>query len=561
MGQRTLTTPDFIEDPDFIPPDEDTSLRSPMMPRMRNGQPILSGVPDPISGLQGEGDNTGLTVARQPTFSDRIGQRMDQNLRQVPEAVLRSLSGHGTAADRNMGEGIRDNTVGSDSDSAITRLSKIGTIGPRMVIDAVKGAVSDPASAAGDIMSAVVGEGAMGGGNGSGARSAVPEVEAEAGASSKVSGQGRSGPGGMGNRTRTTVPSGTAESTLSKATSLLKKGGLGSDIASFVVGHRGGKLLDIFSNLAKGKEPVAAAEAPLPHAGAGKGVFGSRVDQWGRTIPEQAPLQRTPVWAGKDTSGTPVESILSRESTSSGPGRSVFPSGKDVGAPFPRRPSWQSLPNVDVSEGGHSVQNTVADQASTAGQQGSADRVATEVQMSPAPQRLVRRAGFNPDPTSAKVPSAIPSQEYDPNVGVGPKEQDSGAKVRAEKPPMSREKRVRVRTPEEQENTQYWKQARAELGGESVPVGGTVGGKSQHSGVGSVSSATTEQIEARVNELKSQSAAAKLKKGPASVTKVPSSGVKSVGDINPHPRKYYPENEDSVPDTMVDALTKLKRRR
>lgn len=521
----TIIDPNDVEDdlPEDMLVKRDNSLASPMMPRMRNGQPILSGVPDPISGLQGEGDNTGLTVARQPTFSDRIGQRMDQNLRQVPEAVLHSLSGHETTADRSMGEGIRDNMVGSDSDSAITRLSKIGTIGPRMVIDAVKGAVSDPASAAGDIMSAVVGEGAMGGERGSGARSAVPEVEAEAGASSKVSGQGRSGPGGMGNRTRTTVPSGTAESTLSKATSLLKKGGLGSDIASFVVGHRGGKLLDIFSNLAKGKEPAAAAaaEAPLPHAGAGKGVFGTPVEQWGRTLDS--------------------------------------PSTVREGAPFPRRPSWQSLPNVDVSEGGHSVQNTVADQASTAGQQGSADRVATEVQMSPAPQRLVRRAGFNPDPTSAKVPSAIPSQEYDPNVGVGPKEQDSGAKVRAEKPPMSREKRVRVRTPEEQENTQYWKQARAELGGESVPVGGTVGGKSQHSGVGSVSSATTEQIEARVNELKSQSAAAKLKKGPASVTKVPSTGVKSVGDINPHPRQYHPEQPMS--DDAVGRALGLKKKR
>lgn len=522
-GSRTLETPDFIEDPDFIPPDEEENgLQSREMPRMRNGQPsdpAVTRIPNPISSLQGENDNTGFTMARDPTFSDRVGQSIDQNLRQVPEALLRTLSGHATAADNRMGQGIKDNIVGPDSGSTLHKVLGAASYPQRTVLDTLKKLVTDPAGSTGDILSGVIGGEAFSGGgesgNGSGGRSTAPGVEAETRANSGSSGSAvRSGSGGNGSGTRATVPPGAVEG----APSLLQRVG-GSKLTKFALGHRGSMALDAVLDAmgGNGKEPIAAPEAPMPHSMAGKGVFGSRTDLWGRMDPEtfpRAPVQRP-------------------------------------------QPAWKSLPDVDVSQGGHSVQTTVADQASTAGQQGSADRVATEVQMSPAPEKLVRRSGLNPDPTTVKRASAIPSAEYDPNIGVGPKEQDQGAKVRAEKPPIPRgEKRARVRTPEEVENTKFWKQARQEMGGEGVEVGQMVNGKPQHSGVGSVSPASTDQIEARVNELK---AASKLKKAPANVTKVPSSGVGSVGDINPHPRQYHPEQP--MPDDAVSQALGLKKRR
>lgn len=515
---QQLVTPDFIEDPDFIPQEEEndgTQSQVRMMPRMRNGQPsdpTLTRIPNPMAGLEGEGDNTGLTLARNPTFLDRVGSAMDQDLRQVPEALMRTVSGKSNQRDRDLGAAVKANAVGPDSDPTWRKVLAGASYGPRMIYDSLEGAVKDPAGTLGHIGSGIV-AGEMTGG---GARSAAPEVEAEARASSNGSGLGRSGPGGSG--TRMTVPPSAAEgASTSPVSKLLKKGGLGNDVTSFVIGHRGSKLMDMAGKLlgANGEEPTPA---PVP-----------------------APASRTTPAAPTDTQlpftkeGVPTHSGI-------------------------RTRPWQSQPNVDVAEGGHSVKATIQDQSSTAGQQGSADRIPNGVEMSPAPAKLVRRSGYNPDLTRVKPQSAYPSPEYDPAAENGPKSQDTGQKARQDLPPIPRgDRRARVRTPEELENNKFWKQARAESG-ETTERGAVQNGKQSHTGVGTVSAADTDAIEARVKELKAQAATTKLqKKGNVSVTKVPSSGVGSVGDINPHPRQYHPEQP--MPDDAVSNALGLKKKR
>lgn len=71
------------------------------------------------------------------------------------------------------------------------------------------------------------------------------------------------------------------------------------------------------------------------------------------------------------------------------------------------------------------------------------------------------RGGFKTNPTPEEMsrkPSAIPSPEYEYKPeGV---KQDLGERTRAEKPPLSREKRARVRTAEEEKDTAAWVRAR-----------------------------------------------------------------------------------------------------
>lgn len=56
---------------------------------------------------------------------------------------------------------------------------------------------------------------------------------------------------------------------------------------------------------------------------------------------------RVPSWQNNNPPSTVLDSIMDRPSTSSGPGREIFgPSSPDPGAPFPRRPSWQNIPDV-----------------------------------------------------------------------------------------------------------------------------------------------------------------------------------------------------------------------
>lgn len=91
--------------------------------------------------------------------------------------------------------------------------------------------------------------------------------------------------------------------------------------------------------------------------------------------------------------------------------------------------------------------------------------------------------GFNP----AVAPSnkgPFPAPEYDPNVGLEPK-QDIGTKVRAEKPAPRGDRRAASRSPQEQAVTDAWRQAQREFGSSrEAPA-----------------NATTEQIEARVAEI------------------------------------------------------------
>jgi hypothetical protein len=122
-------------------------------------------VPDPISGLRGEEDMSGITVASPGTFSDRVGDRIKQNIDAVPQSLdslKRQVQGKPATEQDTAQSTYFDKLVGGPDyrkgtvTGAVTGAAKSAMLVPHMVYDMGKSWTQDPANAVGDIVAGYV---------------------------------------------------------------------------------------------------------------------------------------------------------------------------------------------------------------------------------------------------------------------------------------------------------------------------------------------------------------------------------------------------------------------